>query len=252
MSEPRFDTEKLFGDDYLYFYERRAFERTGHELELAWRLLELKPGVELLDLACGHGRLANPFAERGVRVTGLDITPMFLELARADAAKRGVDVEYVAGDMRELPWRERFDRVLLWFTSFGYFGDEDNRRVLREAHAALRPGGLLVIDLNNRDSFASWRLPAVVTERDGNYMIDLRDVDARTGRVHTERVVVRDGETRRAVFSVRMYTFTELRDWLLDAGFAEVDGYDWETGGPLAFESRRMVSAARKAARASR
>lgn len=34
--------------------------------------------------------------------------------------------------MRELPWTERFDRVLLWFTTFGYFSDEENRLVLRE------------------------------------------------------------------------------------------------------------------------
>jgi ubiquinone/menaquinone biosynthesis C-methylase UbiE len=39
-----------------------------------------------------------------VRVTGLDATPLFLELAREDAAERGVEVEYVEGDMRSIPW----------------------------------------------------------------------------------------------------------------------------------------------------
>jgi Methyltransferase domain len=64
---------------------------------------------------------------------------MFLERARLDAAARGVAVEYVEGDMRDLPWVDRFDRVLSWFTSFGYFDDEGNRRVLREARDALKP-----------------------------------------------------------------------------------------------------------------
>src|SRR5262252_5968728 len=128
---PRADA---FDEDYLYFYEELLTpERTAAELE---------PGVELLDLACGHGRIANPLAERGVRVTGLDATPLFLDVARADAAERGVEVEYVEGDMRSIPWVARFDRVLCWFTSFGYFSDDENRRVLVGAFEAVRPGGL--------------------------------------------------------------------------------------------------------------
>jgi 2-polyprenyl-3-methyl-5-hydroxy-6-metoxy-1,4-benzoquinol methylase len=108
-----FPREDAFDEDYLYFYEELLTpERTAAEVELVWKLLELEPGLALLDLACGHGRIANPLAERGVHVTGLDATPLFLDLARKDAAERGVDVEYVEGDMREVPWVERFDRVL--------------------------------------------------------------------------------------------------------------------------------------------
>src|SRR5687767_9665938 len=118
VMESEFPREAAFDDDYLYFYEELLTpERTAAEVELIWTLLELEPGLELLDLGCGHGRIANPLAERGVQVTGLDATPYFLELARKDAAERGVEVEYVEGDMRSLPWTERFDRVLGWFTS---------------------------------------------------------------------------------------------------------------------------------------
>ena len=112
--DPAFDTEGLFDDDYLYFYATRdpGRELSDAETELIWRLLELEPGMAVLDLACGHGRIANRLAARGAAVTGLDVTPRFLELAREDAATRGVEVEYVQGDMRSLPWTERFDRVV--------------------------------------------------------------------------------------------------------------------------------------------
>ena len=97
---PRFDREAAFDEDYLYFYaDLLTPDRTEAEVELVWKLLALESGLELLDLACGHGRIANPLAERGVRVTGLDATPLFLELARADAAERGVEVEYVEGGL---------------------------------------------------------------------------------------------------------------------------------------------------------
>jgi 2-polyprenyl-3-methyl-5-hydroxy-6-metoxy-1,4-benzoquinol methylase len=110
-----FDFEGMFDEDYLRYFAGDLDERAEAESDLIWRLLELEPGMEVLDLACGHGRIAGPLAERGCRVTGLDAAPVFLERARRDADERGVPVTYVEGDMRELPWSGRFDRVVNWF-----------------------------------------------------------------------------------------------------------------------------------------
>ena len=240
------DREQVFDEDYLYFYETfLTDELSDRQAELVWSLLELEPGMEVLDLACGHGRIANRLAERGVRVTGLDATPLFLEQARADAAARGVQVEYVEGDMRRLPWSERFDRIVNWFTSFGYFDDDENRLVLRESHRALKPGGQLAIENNNLAELLGRWQPAQVVERDGNFAIDRSRFDPTTGRATTDRVIVRDGRTRRVEFSVRMFVAAELRDWLLEAGFLEVDFYDQE-GEPLTIQGRRMISIAHR------
>ncbi|MGE5290524.1 MAG: class I SAM-dependent methyltransferase [Micromonosporaceae bacterium] len=243
MSEPSFDAEGVFDDDYLLFYAEPLDARADDEAELIWRLLELEAGMEVLDLACGHGRIANALAARGCRVTGLDATPLFLDLARRDAAARGLEVTYVEGDMRSLPWTGQFDHVINWFTAFGYFDDAGNRRVLEEAARALKPGGRLMIETNNRDWVIRNFQPASVDEREGKLLIDRRRFDPLTGQMTTERMVVRDGHVRRAPYFVRMLTFTELRGWLLDAGFSHVDGYG-EDGEPLAFESRRMITVA--------
>ncbi len=240
------EREQVFDEDYLYFYETfLTDELSDRQAELVWSLLELEPGMEVLDLACGHGRIANRLAERGVRVTGLDATPLFLERARADAAVRGVQVEYVEGDMRRLPWSERFDRIVNWFTSFGYFDDDENRLVLRESHHALKLGGRLAIENNNLAELLGRWQPAQVVERDGNFAIDRSRFDPTTGRATTDRVIVRDGRTRRFEFSVRMFVAAELRDWLLEAGFLEVDFYDQE-GEPLTIQGRRMISVAHR------
>ena len=243
-----FPREDAFDDDYLYFYEELLTpERTAVEVELVWRLLELEPGLELLDLACGHGRIANPLAERGVRVTGLDATPLFLELARADAAERGVEVEYVEGDMRSLPWTGRFDRVLSWFTSFGYFSDEENRQVLAEAYRALDPGGLLAIEMNNLLRLIQVYADEVVIERGDDKMIDRHRFDIQTSRSLDERTIIRGGKRRSFEFSVRMFTPAELRSWMLDAGFREAIAYgdDGERLTPE-HEGRRMTVVGRK------
>jgi SAM-dependent methyltransferase len=246
VDTPAFDAEALFDDDYLYFYaERLSDERSDAEVELIWRLLELEPGMQVLDLACGHGRIANRLAARGCRVAGLDSATGFLELARRDAAARGVAPAYVRGDMRSLPWAGGFERVLSWFTAFGYFDDAGNRQVLAEVARVLAPGGRLLVDLNNRDWLAREFQPAHLVERDGDLLLDRNRFDALSSRVVTERLVLRDGRVRRFPFFTRLFTFTELRDWLLAAGFAAVDGYGHE-GVPLSRTSPRMLVVARR------
>jgi 2-polyprenyl-3-methyl-5-hydroxy-6-metoxy-1,4-benzoquinol methylase len=117
-----FDAAEMYDEDYLYFFagpgDRTEFAAHGPVVpgadssgaaaaELAWRLLDLRPGMSVLDLACGHGDLANRLAARGCRVTGLDSSAVFLDRARADAAASGVSAEYLAGDMRQIPWTGR-------------------------------------------------------------------------------------------------------------------------------------------------
>jgi SAM-dependent methyltransferase len=245
MTEPAFDADALFGEDYLYFYTEMLATRTDAEADLIWRLLELEPGMEVLDLACGHGRIANVLAGRGCVVTGLDSAPLFLDQARRDAAALGVTVSYEAGDMRALPWTDRFDRVVNWFTAYGYFDDAGNRQVLSQVIRALKPDGRFAVQINNRDWILRNFQPAGVAERDGNLLIDRRRFDLETSRMVTRRTVVRDGAVRHAPYFVRMFTFTELRDWLLAAGFADVRGYGAD-GDALTIESSQMITVARR------
>lgn len=237
---------EVFGDDYLYFYaDRLAAEHSDRETDLIVRLLDLPPGAAVLDAPCGHGRIANRLAARGLRVTGLDNNTEFLARARRDAEEAGVEVEYVHGDLRELPWSRRFDAAVNWYTSFGYFSDQDNLRVLSGYRRALRATGRLVLDQINRDSLIR-QMPAggaplvALTERGDDLMIDRVHFDPAAGRSRTERITVRDGRVKRTRFSLVQATPTELSALLCEAGFGKIAAYGAD-GENLAPDSRRML-----------
>jgi len=236
--------DDLFGESYLWFWEPALDdERSEAEVEQIWTLLGLEPGVEILDLACGHGRIANRLAQRGARVTGLDRQAHFLDRARADAAALGVEVEYVEGDMRAIPWRDRFDVVLNWFTAFGYFPDEELHGILRDVRAALRPGGRFLLETLSVTNVMTRFEREGVSERDGDFLLQLRRYEPLRGGMETEYVAIRGGEVRRYTVFIRSPTYTELRDWLLAAGFSRVEGFGGD-GEPLTAEHRRTIALA--------
>jgi len=112
----------FFDDDYLKLYAPvLTQEQTAREVSFIEASLDLPAGARVLDLACGIGRHAIGMAAHGYRVTGVDFSPRYLELAREGAARAGVGVEWQHGDMRTLSFERCFEAVYSYFTSFGYF-----------------------------------------------------------------------------------------------------------------------------------
>jgi ubiquinone/menaquinone biosynthesis C-methylase UbiE len=115
--------------------------------------LALPPGVEILDLCGGYGRVAIPLARRGYRMTVLDRSEHFLAQGKRRAKEAGIEIKWVHGDMREIPLGPHFDAIINIFTSFGYFDDEmENEQVLQGVAQTLKRGGLLLIDVIHRDA----------------------------------------------------------------------------------------------------
>jgi SAM-dependent methyltransferase len=145
-----------------------------------------------------------------------------------------------------LPWRDRFDAALIWYTTFGYFDEADNERVLLQVAEALRPRGRLLIEQINRAALFRQGLPgSFVTQRGDDLMNDRVNYDLRTERSLTERIIVRDGRVRRTVFSVRLYGCAELARLLQAAGFGAIEAFG-RNGAPLTLDSRRLIVVAAK------
>jgi SAM-dependent methyltransferase len=103
---------------------------------------DLRPG-KALDLACGAGRNAVWLAERGWRVTAVDFAGVALGMARALAAERGVDLEWIEADaVAWTPPARTYDLVCVFYLQLP---PGERPIALAHAAAAVRPGGTLLV-----------------------------------------------------------------------------------------------------------
>ena len=230
-----------YDEDYLHFADHISTpERTENEVEFIWRALGLQPGARVLDLACGYGRIAIALAARGATVTAVDAVPLLIDRARADAARTSVQVDFRLGDIRDISRLGTFDAVLLWFYSFGYHADDDNRRILRCVADALRPGGRLLLDQYNTASLGRAGDAYTVLDLGHSLLLQRPVRDLQEGRWGAERVAIRDGAIRRSRFMCRCYSPPEMRTMLQNEGFEPPtfwgDGFQ-----PLSLESTKQI-----------
>jgi ubiquinone/menaquinone biosynthesis C-methylase UbiE len=100
-------------------------------------------GTNVLDVATGSGNVAVAAATTGARVTGLDLTPKLLDVARERAAAAGLQIEFVEGDAEELPFEDdRFDVVT---SCFGAMFAPRHELAARELARVARPGGTVAV-----------------------------------------------------------------------------------------------------------
>lgn len=105
--------------------------------------LNLKPGMKVLDVACGTGNLALPAARAGAEVTGVDIAPNLVEQARENAKREGLNAKFDEGDAEALPYADAsFDAVV---TMFGAMFAPRPELVAAELKRVCRPGGLIAM-----------------------------------------------------------------------------------------------------------
>jgi len=235
----------FFDDDYLRIY-RPTFtpERTAAEVDLIEDALALPPGAAVLDLACGYGRHAIGMAARGYVVTGLDFNPRYLVIADAEATRAGVSARWRPGDMRALGMAAEFDGVYSFFTSFGYYDDDDNERVLAGVAEALKPGGRFLLDIVNRDHILVHpNLRTWAQREDGGLFVEEVSIELAASRVVSRQMLLDPGGGTQVSkeFSLRAYTCAELTALLRRHGLDVKSVWGGHHREPYDTEGRRLV-----------
>jgi SAM-dependent methyltransferase len=211
--------------------------------------LGVTEGAVVLDLACGMGQHSVELAARGYSVVGYDLSVYQLAVAGEAAQERGLKINFLQGDMREMAFQEMFDGIFCWNTSFGYFEEEKNVDVAERIFHALRPGGMFLIDVINRDHVMQNQPSQVWFQGDSCVCMDDMSVDYITSRLRVKRsVIMDDGRTKECYYSIRLYTLHELGKLLHEVGFRviEASGHPTMPGVYLGPNSPRVIILAQR------
>lgn len=228
--------ETAFRKEYLDLYYRRDEESAKGEAAFAASAMGLPKGARVLDVGCGAGRHARALRALGQRPVGVDLSRDLLAEAR--------EIARVRADMRALPFDGGFDAATSFFTSFGYFDEADNRAVLRAIAAALRPGGVFLLDFLNATAVLAHLVPESEEVRNGRTYRIRRRIEG--GRVLKEVLVQDEGLTMRYEESVRLYLHNDLVTMLRAAGLNPVASYGDFDGSDYTTDAPRCILVARK------
>lgn len=226
--------------------------------------LARQAGGHVLEIGCGTGRLLLPLAQAGHRVSGVDVSPHMLAVARAKLTGHGDEVagrvRLVQCDVRELVLDEPVDLAVVPVKTFAYLVDRaDQVGALTRIARCLRARGLLVLDLLNPT-------PEWVSRPDGSVRQDVAgEIDGQTV-VRTETavstdlarqvrvvrsvydVVAPDGTVRKRLVQWPFrWTYRFEAELLLERAGLRVEavygGYEWE---PYSADSRCLLLVARR------
>lgn len=134
---------------YFLIYKNRNEEEAEKFVSLILNNIPVKKDWSIVDFCCGYGRLCNILAKYGFDVTGVDFSEIFISKAKKIAESIGLKVNYVKCDIREFKQEEKFDLGINFFTSFGYFSDEENETTFKNFTNSIKNEGWLVLDYFN-------------------------------------------------------------------------------------------------------
>jgi SAM-dependent methyltransferase len=166
-------------------------------------------------------------ASRGYLGVGLDLSLPMLSRAAEEAQSRGLKINFLHADMREMNFDGSFDAVVCLGTTLGYFDDETNRKIAERLCRALKPGGVLLLEVVNRDHVIGAQPNLIWFEGDGCVCMEESDFNFFASRLHVKRTVILDnGRQTETEYALRLYSLHELGQILNGAGFrvTEVSG----------------------------
>lgn len=235
-------TKKLFvehSDLFLKFLDQRWL-RTEELVKGMVKILGdfgIKSG-NLLDICCGNGRISIYMAKKGFKAVGVDISRAFLKDARSKAEEHQVSslVTFVKGDVRKLKEvvssiSQPFDVAVNAWTSIGYFSQEDDLNIFKQARELSREGSVLFIAETMHSEFMSLKFtPTSYQEVNNTVLLENRKYDPKTSQLNTSWTFYnKRGEDLefidRVEFELHVYSPSELSSLLRKAGWETVAFY---------------------------
>lgn len=220
-------------DAQVPFLARQVNHEASHEPNQ-------EDAARVLDLASGPGLYLHRLARLGYRCHGIDFSPAAIRHARSVAAAEGLDCTFEQADLRQADLGRGYALVLLVYGQVNVFPRPVARDILRRAHAALAPGGTLVLEPQSPEAVratghgdATWTSARSGLFAAGPHLLleeRFWDAPSRTATARWHVVQADTARVERYAMSTCSYDARELVDLLETLGFAEVRTHPSLTG----------------------
>jgi ubiquinone/menaquinone biosynthesis C-methylase UbiE len=235
--------ENYFDQTYHRFWVTLTPERAQKEVEALINFLDLKPGQSILDVPCGEGRIAIPLAEKGMKVTAMDISDYMLNLVRDS----NQDINIVKGNMKHIPFSNEFDAVISIFHPLGMLETkEDDIEFLNSIYNSLKIGGKFIVESGHRDCIVRASNEDQYWEYDGTVVLESWKFDPLSSIRKGVLKWLENGEWKEKHSVSRYYTATNLIEMLESCGFKVKHIYEDFDGNDFSIESRDIILIAEK------
>ena len=125
----------------------RKQKEVKESVEWITNLCKDSVGSRLLDLGCGPGIYAEYLTENGFKVTGIDFSKRSINYAKKSCEEKGIDITYHYQNYLEIDYETEFDIVILIYCDLGVLSPTDRSTLLKKVYRALKPGGMLILDV---------------------------------------------------------------------------------------------------------
>jgi SAM-dependent methyltransferase len=245
--KPWYDDDQLWAALEPVMFGKDTVAEAPDEVDKIISLLNLEPGMNILDLCCGIGRHALELARRGYKVTGVDRTKVYLDKAIAAAREENLNIEFIRNDMRDFIRPESFDTVLSMFTSFGYFEDDrDDLKVLTNVLDSLKPGGRFIMHTKGKEVLARVFLPRDWSERDDHLVLYERELSDDWSMMNLTITLIKNNQRKKLHLRHRLFSAAELKSKASEAGFQNIKAYGSLDGAPYDNNADFLVFVAEK------
>jgi len=240
-----FHREEFWRSVFPALFSKESFSQAEREVEGILFLSRISGG-RFLDVGCGPGRHSLVLAQMGFDVTGVDRSAYLLEKARKGQQDAGVRVHWFHSDF--LSWRPQrdFSVIINMSTSLGYDGVQADKMMLAKFNSLLGPGGVLFLEMASLEVCVK-QSPFAREVRGPFGVIHEESVfDSKTQSVTNTWTVSTDREIQVFSGKIRVYSKTEISQFLSAAGLVDLQFFGGYGGETYDAKANRLLVLARK------
>ena len=214
----------------------RVSAERARQIDWLTQKLALQPDNKLLDVTCGPGLYALPFAQAGVHVTGIDFSAVLLDYAKDRAESEGVAIRctFIQQDIRKLSLSEaEYDAAILLYGQLAVMTQPEAQDVLSRIAGGLRSGGRLCLEMLNPERVDKTDSTWWFTDDSGLWgdapFLHLGEriwnEEEQTSLERYHILHLETGEMDEILLGDQVYSAETMTNMLHTAGFSKVDIY---------------------------